>query len=66
MKNYYIQRHPSTWSQLKYIYKERGGLFGLYKGLAPGTLRSFLANGAAMVVMQHAQRKVTEWGLRDD
>ena len=43
---------------------ERGGFFGLYRGLGPGTIRSFLANGTSMIVMVHAQRKVTEWGWR--
>ena len=54
----------STWQHLKFLYSERGGVLGLYRGIAPGTLRSFIANGSAMVVMQNAQRKVTEWGLR--
>ena len=51
--------------RIRFILNERGGLIGLYRGLGPGTCRSFLANGSAMVVMQYAQRKVTEWGLRD-
>ena len=52
--------------RIKFILRERGGVTGLYRGIAPGTCRSFLANGTAMVVMQYAQRKVTDWGLRDD
>jgi hypothetical protein len=51
--------------RLKYIIKERGSFLGLYRGIAPGTLRSFVANGCAMVVMQYAQKKVTQLGLRD-
>ena len=51
---------------MQFIYRERGGFVGLYRGIAPGSWRSFLANGAAMVVMQKAQKKVTDWGLRDD
>ena len=51
--------------RIRFILNERGGLIGLYRGPGPGTCRSFLANGSAMVVMQYAQRKVTEWGLRD-
>lgn len=62
----YLEEKKLTITQrLKYIVRERGGFFALYRGLAPGTLRSFVANGSAMVVMQYAQRKVTEWGLRD-
>ncbi len=49
---------------MRFIIKERGGILGLYRGIAPGTIRSFFANGAAFVAMTHAQRKVTEWGLR--
>ncbi len=52
--------------RIRFILRERGGVIGLYRGLGPGTCRSFLANGSAMVVMQYAQRKVTEWGLRDN
>jgi hypothetical protein len=51
--------------RVKFIIRERGGVLGLYRGIGPGTLRSFVANGSAMVVMQFAQRKVTEWGFRD-
>ena len=54
----------STMQRLKGVVNEVG-FFGLYRGLAPGSIRSFLANGTAMVVMTAAQKKVTEWGLRD-
>lgn len=45
--------------------RERGGFLALYRGIGPGTIRSFLANGSSMIVMVHAQKKVTEWGWRD-
>ena len=52
--------------RIRFILNERGGLVGLYRGWS-GRDRThvvaFLANGSAMVVMQFAQRKVTEWGL---
>lgn len=54
----------STVQRLKAVARDVG-FFGLYRGLAPGSIRSFLANGCAMVVMATAQKKVTEWGLRD-
>lgn len=54
----------SVIQKMKIVIKERGGFFGLYRGLMPGTIRSFLANGTSMVVMQYAQRKVSELGLR--
>ena len=52
-------------ARLKLAYVDRGGLTGLYRGIVPGSIRSFLANGCAMIVMAYAQRKVTELGLRD-
>lgn len=52
-------------ARLKLAYDDRGGLTGLYRGIVPGSIRSFLANGCAMIVMAYAQRKVTELGLRD-
>ncbi|ESP05693.1 hypothetical protein LOTGIDRAFT_152560 [Lottia gigantea] len=58
-------KNVSVLERMKIIIKERGGFFGLYRGLMPGTIRSFLANGTSMIVMVTAQRKVTEWGLRD-
>ncbi len=42
-----------------------GGVLGLYRGIIPGSLSVFLRNGAAMIVMRLANRKITEWGLRD-
>ena len=55
----------SVYARLKYTVQERGVL-ALYRGILPGSLRSFVGNGFAMIVMQYAQRKVTELGLRDD
>jgi hypothetical protein len=51
--------------RLLFIVNERGGFFALYRGLGPGLYRSFLSNGFAMVVMQFAQKKVSEYGLRN-
>jgi solute carrier family 25 carnitine/acylcarnitine transporter 20/29 len=49
--------------RMAYIMKHHG-VFGLFRGIVPGTCSIFLRNGAAMVVMQHAQKKLTDWGLR--
>ncbi|XP_065068972.1 mitochondrial substrate carrier family protein S-like [Rhopilema esculentum] len=54
----------STWKRLNMVFRERGGFFGLYRGIVPGSIRSFLANGCAMIVMSYAQRKVSELGIR--
>ena len=42
-----------------------GGVTGLYRGILPGSLSVFLRNGAAMVVMRHANQKLVELGLKD-
>ena len=42
-----------------------GGFWGLYRGIVPGSLSVFTRNGAAMIVMQHANRLITQLGLRD-
>ena len=40
-----------SWSErLRFIYRERGGFLGLYRGILPGSLRSFFGNGWGMVV----------------
>ena len=54
----------SVLRRMQRVVRERGGVLSLYRGLGPGTIRSFIANGTSMIVMQNAQRKVTEWGLR--
>ena len=42
-----------------------GGVLGLYRGILPGSLSVFLRNGAAMLVMGVANRKLVEWGIKD-
>ena len=39
----------SIYQRLQFIIRERGGFLGLYRGIAPGSLRSFIGNGFAMV-----------------
>ncbi len=63
--DYMNERNFTIWQRLKFIVNERGGIRGLYRGIAPGSLRSFVGNGSAMVVMQWCQKKVTEHGLRN-
>ena len=52
-----------VWKRIAVV-RERGGLFALYRGIVPGTIRSFFANGIAMIIMARSQQKMTEWGLR--
>ncbi len=40
--------------------KEQGRLFALYRGISPGSLRSFVGNGSAMAVVIFLQRIVSE------
>lgn len=61
----YGKRNMTVLQRMRLIIKERGGFFALYRGIWPGTIRSFLANGISMIVMSKAQKKVTELGLRN-
>ena len=49
---------------MKLVVRERGGFLALYRGIWPGTIRSFLSNGTSMVVMVNAQKLVSHYGLR--
>ena len=60
----YGEREPVL-RRMQRVVRERGGFLALYRGIGPGTLRSFIANGTSMIVMQQAQKKVSQWGLRD-
>lgn len=60
----FVYRKKSVVQRLKKVILTKGGVIGLYRGILPGSLRSFVANGCAMVVMSFAQKKVTDWGLR--
>lgn len=57
-------KHQSVLQRMRTVVRKRGGFFALYRGIGPGTIRSFIANGTSMIVMAHAQKKVSEWGLR--
>lgn len=50
--------------RMRTVIRDRGGFLALYRGIGPGTIRSFLSNGTSMVVMVYAQKKVSDWGLR--
>ena len=57
-------KDQSVLQRIRMVVRERGGVLALYRGIGPGTIRSFLANGTSMIVMANDQRKVSEWGLR--
>ena len=48
----------------RYIMRTQGVL-GFYRGILPGSSSVFLRNGTAMIVMQYANKKIEELGLRD-
>lgn len=56
----------SVLKRMEIIFRGKGGFFGLYRGIIPGSIRSFLANGCAMIVMANAQKKVSDLGLRKE
>jgi solute carrier family 25 carnitine/acylcarnitine transporter 20/29 len=41
------------------------GLLSLYRGIVPGTIFVFVANGCAMIVMQGGQKLISEMGYRN-
>ena len=43
------------------VMKERGGFLALYRGLGPGSVRSFFANGVSMVAYKLVSEKLAEW-----
>ena len=45
--------------------KKYGFINGLFKGSVPGLASVFIRNGASMVVMQRAQKLLTDYGFRD-
>lgn len=47
-----------------YIYRTQG-IQGFWRGYIPGGQSVFFRNGAAMIVMNKAQKKLTTMGLRD-
>ena len=46
--------------RLRTVVRERG-IFGLYRGLGPGSVRSFFANGLSMMVMKWTEGHLTEY-----
>lgn len=60
----YGQQQP-VWKRMQQVVRKNGGFLALYRGILPGTIRSFLANGTSMIVMANAQRLVSKLGLRE-
>lgn len=54
----------TTAQRARYIMKNQG-ISGFYRGIVPGVQSVFLRNGAAMIVMQYANKKIAEKGLRE-
>ncbi len=61
----YGNQNQSLLGRMRGVVREKGGVLALYRGIGPGTIRSFLANGTSMIVMQYAQRMVSRMGLRE-
>ena len=61
----YGNQSQSLLGRMRGVVREKGGVLALYRGIGPGTIRSFLANGTSMIVMQYAQRMVSRMGLRE-
>jgi len=63
-QSWFNSRDLPVVARMRLVIKERGGFFGLYRGIVPGSIRSFMSNGTSMIAMSWAQRKVSQWGLR--
>jgi hypothetical protein len=45
--------------------RQKYGILGIYRGFLPGAGSIFLRNGASMILMQAAQKYLTDNGYRD-
>ena len=50
----------SLQNRLAFVFQEKG-FFGLYRGLGPGSVRSFLANGLSMAIMKWTEQRMTDY-----
>lgn len=53
----------NTRERIQFILKNQG-VAGFYRGIIPGLQSVFLRNGASMMVMQYANKKIQEKGWR--
>ena len=65
LKNLSQSGTPHVGASLAEKVRYLGGVWGVYRGVAPGVLCGGLRNGCAMVSMVYAQVWATELGLRD-
>jgi solute carrier family 25 carnitine/acylcarnitine transporter 20/29 len=54
----YGKKDLSLLQRLSWMVRERG-FFALYRGLGPGSIRSFTANGLSMIVMKWTEKHLT-------
>jgi len=54
----------NTWGEKFRFMINKYGYRGLYRGALPGCMSIFMRNGAAMTVMQHTQKLITDLGIR--
>jgi solute carrier family 25 carnitine/acylcarnitine transporter 20/29 len=54
----------NTWMEKFHWIIKNHGFLGLYRGMLPGVAGVFFRNGASMVVMQFATRKMAEYNIR--
>lgn len=56
----YGVQNLSLAQRLGVVVREKG-VFGLYRGIGPGSVRSFFANGMAMTVMRWTEKEMTKY-----
>jgi hypothetical protein len=53
----------TSWTRRARSVMAERGVLGLYRGIGPGLLRAFVANGASMVALTHCQKCFDEGRL---
>ena len=56
----YGDQNMSVLQRLKGIFREKG-FFALYRGLGPGSVRSFIANGISMIALKQTEKYLTNY-----
>ena len=57
----YGDSNQTLFQRMSNVMKERGGFLALYRGLGPGSIRSFFANGISMVAYKFVSETLAKW-----
>lgn len=57
----YGDENQTLYQRLRSVIRDRGGFLALYRGIGPGSVRSFFANGISMVAYKWMSGKISTW-----